>query len=325
MNSIIFKIGKLRKKIHNSSGCNYLYYYFNDLIHDLDSLEKGNLPSEVSSELLTLIQDYATDCTYNTYGSANWICYSARCFYCADYLTNYLTKPMQQAMETFLNRYFVRLTEANVAPVLPKDVLARYIEIGLKSRSPLELYDDLIKKAISESYRFRLWDAGEVSLALSYQHSVSWLIHQYISRYSDYTMLKVWIPLLRTAKIVNVWYEYPDNHNYVGRYTREAVSKYLDEMLEIHLSIIKLWYWNNPQEVIEKLVLDDLIEALEVCDDEEFENILCHMATLPFNEKIERILEHFTNDDEPWIVNLSSNLLNEYKIVKHNDIGYKYE
>lgn len=315
MNEVINIIGGLKKKIRNSSGCSYLYSYFDDLVHELDLFEKNKIPTEVLMELLSLIRDYAADSIYDTHSSANWVRYSARCFYCADYLMKYLTDPLQQTAITSLEEYFHRLTEAGVAPVLPNDVVVKYIEIGKKSNAPIELYDYLIKKAIDGGKRFRLWNASEVGLALQYLRSVDWLIHQYISIFSDCTMLKVWVPLMNTTKLADVWYEYPDSHEYrhFDRYARAAVSRYLDEMLDIHLSIIELWYWNNPQEMIDELPLDDLIEALEVYDDDEFEKTLRHMVTLPYHEKIEKILDHFTDDDEHWIVNLSINLLNNYK------------
>jgi len=315
MNEVINKIGRLRKKIWKSSGCSYLYSYFDELVHELDLIEKDKIPTEVSTELRSLIRDYAADSIYNTHSSANWVRYSARCFFCADHLTKYLTEPLQQTAITFLEEYFQRLTEAGVAPVLPNDVLVKWINIGKNSKAPIELYDILIKKAIGGGNRFRLWNSSEVGLALQYLRSLDCLIHRYISLFSDYTLLKVWVPSMNTTKLADIWYDYPDSHDFrhSGRYTREAVSKYLDEMLDIHLSIIELWYWNNPMEMIEELPLDDLIEALEVYDDDPFEKTLRHMVTLPHHEKVEKVLEHFAADDESWIVNLSRNLLNSYK------------
>lgn len=316
MNKVYPLINKLRKKIKQSSGCSYLYNYFDDLVHELDSLERDEISEDLSMAIESLIEDYAIDCEYNTFGSANWVRYSARCFYCADYLTRYLPEPLQNKKVAFLNLYFISLTEAGVAPILPKEIIDKYITIGLKSKAPCKIYDNLIKKAIRESERFRVWDANDVGLALSYLQSADGLLRTYISNYSDYTFLKQWVPILNTKRLANIWYEYPDSANYrhSNIYTREAISKYLDEMLDIHLSIIELWYSNNPQEMIDKLDMEDLIEALEVCDDEDFEKILRHVVTLPYNNKVERILEHFTNDDESWVANLSFNLLKSYNL-----------
>ena len=51
------------------------------------------------------------------------------------------------------------------------------------------------------------------------------------------------------------------------------------------------------------------IEIL-VVDDEEFEKVLRHAVTLPANDKIKGVLEHFAEDDEAHIVKLSHELLN---------------
>ena len=308
-------INKLRKRIKYSPGCDYLYGYFNDLVHELDLLEKDKMPVEMLRAIEQLIGDYAADCIYNTFASANWVRYSARCFYCADYLTRYLDEHLLQQTDVYLTEYFMCLTNAGVAPVLPKEIIDKYIEKEIKSKTPREIYDKLVNKAIDGCQTYRIWDANEVNLALEYLRSASRLITQYISLYSDYTLLKDWIPLMNIKRSVNIWYEYPDSANYrhSGRYTREAVSKYLDEMLDILLSIIDLWYSNNPQELIDKLYLEDIIEMLEVYEDEGFVKILRYMVTLPYSNKVERILEHFTHDDEPWVSNLSRNLLICYK------------
>lgn len=311
MNKIYLLIKKLCKKIKTSSGCRYLYCYFDELVCELDAIGKVEISLDMSRALLSLIQNYADDCMYNTYGSANWVRYSARCFYCADYLTRYLEDSLQQTVEASLNRYFIRLADAGVAPVLPEDVIDKYIERVIKSETPQEIYDKLIKKAIDESHKSRLWDANEVNLALVYLRSASRLIHQYTTLYLDYTLSKNWGALLDTKHLANLWYEYP-NYHYRSRYSRDVVSKYLDEMLEIQLSIIKLWFTNNPQEMIDKLYLEDLIEILEVYEDNDFEETLRYMIALPYNNKVEAILEHFTHDDESWVADLSCNLLESY-------------
>ncbi|MBP5328216.1 MAG: hypothetical protein J6Y98_09955 [Bacteroidales bacterium] len=316
MNDVICKIAKIKKRIHKSSSCDYLYSHFDDLLTELNTLKEGNLPIDVSSELCSLIHVYAEDSIYNTNASANWVRYSARCFYCADYLVHYLEEPSKEKEEGFLNGYFFQLVEACVAPVLQQDVLAKYIQRNINSIPPVELYDNLIRKATRECLRCRLWSASEVSLSLTYNKSIKWLINSYIKAYSDYSMLKIWIPLLNTVRLASMWYEYPDSANYehLGRYTRVSVKRCLDEMLEIHLALFRLWYWHNSQEILEVLSLEDLIEVLEVYDDDEFEKTLRHMVTLPYNEKIQGVLKHFAEDDEDWIVRLSKELLSQYHL-----------
>lgn len=314
MNNTINKIRKVKKRIKTSPGCKYLYSQFDDLVKDLNSFMVGELPEEVSAELCSLIHDYAHDSTYNTYASANWVRYSARCFYCADFLVHFLTEPSQKVAEELLNGVFLKLVEYRIAPIIQQDTLTKYIERNISPAKPIDLYDNLIRIAINEKLRCRLWCASEVSLSLSYNQSICWLIQRYVKTYSDYSRLKIWIPLLNTKELAKIWYEYPDSANYKhsGEYTREYVERCLDNILEIHLSLIKLWYWYNSQEMLDVLSLEDLIEALEVYDDDDFEKILRHMVTLPFNEKVYGILKHFTNDDESWIINLSNELLCQY-------------
>ena len=57
---------------------------------------------------------------------------------------------------------------------------------------------------------------------------------------------------------------------------------------------------------------DDLIEVMEILDDEVFENILKNISGLPKSEKIKSVLEHFMEDDEAWVVNLSKMLFNTF-------------
>ena len=83
-------------------------------------------------------------------------------------------------------------------------------------------------------------------------------------------------------------------------------------MLEIHLKLISEWYWLNPQALISTYSQEELIEILEVTDDDEFEKILRHAVTLPINDKIKSILEHFIEDDETHIVCLARELLQNY-------------
>ena len=76
--------------------------------------------------------------------------------------------------------------------------------------------------------------------------------------------------------------------------------------------MISDWYRQNPQELISTFSQEALIEILEVIDDDEFEKILRHAVTLPVNDKIKSILEHFIKDDESHIVCLACELLQNY-------------
>ena len=114
--------------------------------------------------------------------------------------------------------------------------------------------------------------------------------------------------------MADFWYEYPDSANYVhtSTYERQLIEDCLDKMLDIHLKLIAEWYWLNPQELINTYSQKELIEILEVIDDNEYEKILRHAVTLPVNDKIKSVLEHFIEDDETHIVRLARELLQNY-------------
>ena len=311
MSNIISTINRISKKIQKSSGYSYLYKYFDELVEILQDAETLST-SEIAS-LRGLIQDYASDSIYNNYASANWIRYSARCFYCADYLVRFIgDKPNQEGMESLLNSYFKDLVDHGVAPIISQETLDKYM--NKNSEDPRKLYDTLIKKAINECGRCRYWQGNDISLARAYTKSVDRLIRQYIKRYDDRTVLKEWIPILNTIRLADFWYEYPDSANYehTGSHERQFIEECSDEMLEIHLKLISEWYWLNPQELISTYSQKELIEILEVTDDDEFEKILRHAITLPANDKIKSVLEHFIDDDETHIVRLARELLQKY-------------
>ena len=82
-------INRLRKNIRKSSDCDYLYSRFDDLVKMLEL--KAKLTDQEMMMLSDLVRDYAVDRRYNNYASANWMRYSARYFYCADRLAQYIT------------------------------------------------------------------------------------------------------------------------------------------------------------------------------------------------------------------------------------------
>ena len=313
MDNIIVQINRIRKKIPKSSGCSYLYRYFDDLVRSLQNRQEPLSIAE-SSELIGLIYDYARDSRYNNFGSANWVRYSARCFYCADFLLNYLADTHTTGLKRILNQYFMELVDSGVALIIPHDVVDKYLENNINPENHKDLYNHILDKAISLCSRSRLWKDSEVTLARDYTKVVDYYIRQYIGKYSDYSMLKVWIPMLGTRRVAKFWYEYPESGNcrHCDNYERECVEKSLDAMLDVHLELFNLWYEYNAQEVIDVMPTDDLIEVMEVLDDDVFANILKHTSKLPKNEKIKSILEHFMEDDEDWVVNLSMMLFNTY-------------
>ena len=314
MSAILNQIIRITQKIHNSSGCASLYSYFDELTNSLDSVPIENLTEEELSELDDLIDEFAYECTYNNFASANWMRYSARSFYCADYLIRYFPEKQQEAKISYLNLYFRDLLESGVAPIIQQEVFDKYFQINLTEENKRELYGKIVHKAMMECLKSRLPRAEEVTLARIYTESADRSIREYIARYNDYSPLKDWIPLLNTQRIANFWYEYPksSNYSYSSYEEREIVIESMDAMLDVHLKLHSLWYWQNAADMIDSMSSGYLVDILEVYEDEEFEKILCHMASLPFNPKVKDILEHFANDDDYAVSSLSRQLLDNF-------------
>lgn len=314
MSDLMTLIKRITKKINNSSGCSYLYRYFDELIAFLDSIPREKLTEEELDGLADLISDFAYESTYNNFASANWMRYSARSFYCADYLIRYLPDKQQDAQMRYLNLYFLDLMESGVAPIIQQEVFDKYFQANLAQDNKTELYGKMISKAMSECLRCRLRRAEEVTLAHRYTEAADRILRDYITRYNDLSPLRDWIPMFRTQYFADFWYEYPDslNYTYSSAYERQVVQESMDEMLDIHLRLHYLWYSHNANEMIDSLSSDYLIDILEVYHDNEFGKTLRHMASLTFNEKVKQILEHFADDDEYAVSRLSRQLLENY-------------
>jgi len=293
----------------------YLYGGFDALVKSLEAPEKNPLDVSIKCGLIDLIESLAADSRYNNYASANWMRYSARCFYCADYLLKYINNLQERdRLIGKLNSYFMELVESGVAPIIPEETLNKYIRKNVNESNAKNLYGLLIHKAVNECGCCRYWQSNDASLACSYTQSIRRLLMDYVSTYSDLTVLKEWLPTIGTVRLAKIWYDYPDspNYNHTDHYSRESIMKSLDMMLDIHLELFSFWYKHNSQEVIETLSTNDLIEIMEVTDDDDFECMLRQAVALPWNEKVEGVLRHFTEDDEQWIVNLSRKLLSTY-------------
>lgn len=318
MSDITIQIAKIRTRIRKSSGCSYLYKYFDELVESLNQRKK-ELSKNESSELTNLIEDFAQDSRYNNYASANWMRYSARCFYCADILVKYIPNDKERTAEEYLlNQYFLELVENGVAPIISQETFDKYLLRNIEIGSVKGLYNQIIRTAISECYKCRLRIGNEISLALAYTKAVDKLIRDYVEKYNDYSMLKEWFPSMRTKSIANFCYEYPDSTNFYHTRTHESnvVIETSDKILDVHLKLLSMWYWHNPLEVLDNLPIDDFIEVLEFSEDSEFEKILKNLISLPFDKRVEHVLKHFCSDDEIWVVKLSNDLLQQYETTK---------
>lgn len=316
MEDLLLQMSRIKKKISNSHGCSYLYSYFDELVKSLEAKGTDGLSDTENVELQELIESYARESVYNNFASAEWMMYSTRSFYCADYLVRYLSpQNVRRNMEHFLSLYFLDLVKSGVASIIQRDSLDKYMSKMIETSEAKDLYDTLVRKAVDECSKSRYWCENEVSLACSYTESIERLIKEYIEKYSDDSILKKWIPIIDTTRLVRYWYDYPNSNNYKysGQYERECVMSSLDKMLDIHLRLFDGWFSRNPMEVVETLSQNDMIEILEVVEDDEFRKILAQIVAMPWNKKVESVLKHFVNDNEQWVVNLSRQLLATYE------------
>ena len=74
-------------------------------------------------------------------------------------------------------------------------------------------------------------------------------------------------------------------------------------------------FLSHPKTFVEILkqnpfYIDIIIQNFELIKNNE--NILKNISGLPKSEKIKSVLEHFMEDDEAWVVNLSKMLFNTF-------------
>jgi hypothetical protein len=315
MSEVLTQIAKISNKIETSPNCGYLYQYFDELVRLLETHKTDELPPIAVRDLKGLILDMASESTYNNYSSVNWMRYSARAFYCADYLVKYLPENQQEFFYRYLNGFFADLMESGVAPIIEKEVFERYLKMNLTEDNLLKLYDSLIIKAANESNKSRLWSADEVSLALDYTKSFDRMIMAYVKESGEYSMLKGWIPKLRICHVTkyrdgyleSTWYEH------AGDMEREAVMTCLNKMVQTQGYLYSLWYWRSPEELIDTLSIEELRAMFEAFDDRMFDDILCNMAELPYNCKVLDILEHFADHFDHVTAELARKLLDSYQ------------
>ena len=314
MSEVLTQISKISKKIETSPTCGYLYQYFDELVALLDSHKVEELPPLVIRDLKGLIQDMASESTYNNYSSANWIRYSARSFFCADHLVKYLPENQQEFFYRYLNGFFTDLMASGVAPIIEKEVFEKYLKMNVTEDNRLKLYDSLISKAANECDKSRLWSADEVSLALDYAKSIDRMIRAYVKQSGDISMLKEWIPKLRICHVTKYRNGYPEStwYEHAGDMEREAVMTCLNKMVQTQGYLYSLWYWHSPEELIDTLAIEELRDMFEAFDDRMFDDILCNMAELPYSCKVKDLLEYFAGHNDRVTAGLARQLLGSY-------------
>lgn len=313
MSEIVKLVEKIEGKV-GKSGCEYLYGYYDELVNLLNAVGKENLAKEEICSLRGLVRKYAYESTYDNSSSVSWIWYSVRAFYCADSLVKYLPKINHEFFYGLLNGCFLELVESGKALIIEQEIFDRYLEINLTNENSRELYSKLVKKASGEIGMSRLWRPDENELAAAYTKACDHIIMGYLSRYNDYSILKEWLPQLGVVRIIDFWCRYPKSIDFecASEYAREAICARLYRMKNTMLHLHSKWYWYNPVEMIETLSSDYLISLMEGFDDREFEMTLFSMAGLPFNSKVNGVLEHFANHYDMVVSKMAAELLESY-------------
>lgn len=318
--SLQIKLKRIRKKIDTSSGCGYLYHHFDDLISDLEKWHIANPEALDHKELFDTVKKFIDESTFRTWGSPGWLLYSARCFYCANVMLKYIHgNEVRKILQEYQTECFRRLLSTEVVSVLDRFLLNEFLGKFRNTPYLKEVYQCAIDKSIETSRKHRPIDSRCEYIAYKGSVRAKELIETYISDTGDNTLLKKWIPQLDTPRLAYIWYEFPERFIHSPRFHRhliDSVQDYLDKSLENHLELWGIWFDSNIYEVVECNSAETLIEVLEVMDDEEFDDILNRIVLLPYNDKVFKILNHFSEDDELWIVNLSKRLLSQYMLSK---------
>lgn len=307
---------RIRRKIDKSSGYGYLYHYFDNMVKLLKEWQLSNPNDEDNDELISTIFKYKSECDYCKYNSPGWFKYAARCFYCADYLVQFIgNKSLHDCLENELSSTFDMLIDSESISFVEDSLFDKYCLKEHNGTSVRDNYIRAINKAVYTAHLHHPLKSDVEHMAYCGCKFVYKRVLEYIKKFDDYSYLKEWIPALSTPRLADIWYRFPDRYIHDQsrhRYMIESIERYLDDSLELHLKLWELWYNQNREEILDVVDSSTFIEVLEVSDDEPFKKVLNELVHFPANEKVITILEHFTHDDEVWIVNLSKKLLNDY-------------
>ncbi len=123
MEDINIVLKGIQKKIHQSPGCRYLYYYFDELVKCLKGWTK-QYPNETPEELVKTIELYASECFFCCYNTPNWLMYAARSFYCADVLIEFVAdEPSKCSLRETMCYYFNKLMDTDSIFLINSDIL----------------------------------------------------------------------------------------------------------------------------------------------------------------------------------------------------------
>lgn len=316
--SLKLSLRRIRDKIDSSSGHSCLYNYFDNLVKELQDWRLRNPSDADYDELIYTIYKYNWECSYCKFNSPSWFKYAARCFYCADFLIQFISNNILQTyLEDKLSETFEMLLDSDAISLVENDLFNKYCKKAHKGISVKNHYIRAINRACRSASFHHPLKYDEEYLAYCGCKFAYAKILEFLEKYEDYSHLKEWIPALATSRLADIWYNFPARYfNDQSRYRRiiaSSIERYLDDSLKLHLKLWELWYNYNRDEILDIVSPQTLIDILEVMEDEQFEKILNDLVYIPSNEKVIAILEHFSNDDEDWIVNLSKRLLQNYQ------------
>lgn len=204
------------------------------------------------------------------------------------------------------------------AIIFVKDqLLQKYLLHEARSYNIQCNYQRIIKRAVKSAASHHPVESDVEYVAYRSSKLASQWITEYINRFGDYSLLKNWIPDMRTLWLADIWYSFPDRYirDRSGRCKNriERIEKYLDDSLEIHLHLWNLWFEHEKLEILETVSAKDLIGILEVTENDDFCRIVNELVKVSKNDKVREILEHFSDDEEYWIASLSKRLLQAYE------------
>lgn len=316
-NDINTLLESFREKIDSSPGHGHLYQYFEDMDKSLKNWCMTHYDDTVNRELLLTIDKLCGETKYCKYSTPGWAMYVARCFYCADHLTLYLSSDSNRQMtEKYLFQCFRRMIYSHSILFMDMELIIKYVELEINKRSTKQMYVTIINSIVDKASKHKPVKAYIEYMAFKGSKCAHDLILEYIEKYSDYSWFKYWIPELYTDEVYYIWNNYPDKYisNQTGmKDTIQQVEKYLEDSMDLHFKLWELWWKYNPKEVVEECESQQLIDVLEALDEESFNNILNSAVTIP-SDKVKYILDYFSNDSESWVRDFSEKLLLSYNI-----------
>ena len=264
-------------------GCSYLYGHFDKMVRCLERWERTTPNDDDIDDLTETIKKYAYECMYCTYGTSAWHRYAANSLYCADFLMKFIhVASVMEVLERLLSTEFDRLKDTN-AIIFVNDILVRKYLLRESGITDLQsTYRRMIERAVGIASRHSPKEADvEYEAYQASRFAYRW-ITEYIDMFGDRSLLKKWIPALKTERLVDIWCNFPDryireqalywqyrnrNDKYLGRRQIDRIKKYLDDSLQQHLCLWCIWFESDVEEASKVLEANGLMEIVNITDD----------------------------------------------------------